>query len=50
MFADMEFAHFFLQPKDCEKREANLQATIRYCLDHPLWKLSLQTHKIIGIP
>lgn len=50
MFAGMQFSHFFLQPKDCEEREANLQATIRYCLDHPHWKLSLQTHKIIGIP
>jgi 7-carboxy-7-deazaguanine synthase (Cx14CxxC type) len=50
MFTDMQFSHFFLQPRDCEEREANLQATIRYCLDHPHWKLSLQTHKIIGIP
>ncbi len=50
MFAGMQFSHFFLQPRDCDEREANLQATIRYCLDHPHWKLSLQTHKIIGIP
>jgi organic radical activating enzyme len=49
-FAEMEFSHFFLQPKDCEDRNANVQATIRYCLEHPHWKLSLQTHKIIGIP
>jgi organic radical activating enzyme len=46
----MEFSHFFLQPKDCEDRNANVQATIRYCLEHPHWKLSLQAHKIIGIP
>lgn len=49
-FADMEFSHFFLQPKDCEDRDANVQATIRYCLENPHWRLSLQTHKIIGIP
>jgi 7-carboxy-7-deazaguanine synthase (Cx14CxxC type) len=49
-FAEMEFSHFFLQPKDCEDRNANVQATIRYCLEHPHWKLSLQAHKIIGIP
>jgi 7-carboxy-7-deazaguanine synthase (Cx14CxxC type) len=49
-FAEMDFSHFFLQPKDCEDRDANVQAAIRYCLEHPHWKLSLQTHKIIGIP
>lgn len=49
-FIDMEFSHFFLQPMDSANREKNTQATIRYCLEHPHWKLSLQTHKIIGIP
>jgi len=49
-FIDMAFSHFFLQPMDSTNREQNTQATIRYCLEHPHWKLSLQTHKIIGIP
>lgn len=49
-FTDMAFSHFFLQPMDSANREKNTQAAIRYCLDHPHWKLSLQTHKIIGIP
>ena len=47
---DSAFAHFFLQPMDSANREENTQAAIRYCLDNPHWKLSLQTHKIIGIP
>lgn len=49
-FIDMEFSNFFLQPMDSADREENTRAAIRYCLDHPHWKLSLQTHKIIGIP
>jgi len=49
-FIDMAFSHFFLQPMDSANREENTQAAIRYCLDNPHWKLSLQTHKIIGIP
>lgn len=49
-FVGMAFEHFFLQPKDCRDREANVQATIRYCLEHPRWKLSLQSHKLIGLP
>ncbi len=52
-FAGMDFSHFFLQPlhtDNSERRDANMQATIRYCLEHPHWKLSLQTHKILGIP
>jgi 7-carboxy-7-deazaguanine synthase len=48
-FEHMAFAQFFLQPMDGPDREANTQAAIRYCLDHPRWRLSLQTHKIIGI-
>ena len=49
-FIDMAFSHFFLQPMDSANREENTQAAIRYCHDNPHWKLSLQTHKIIGIP
>jgi 7-carboxy-7-deazaguanine synthase len=48
-FESLEFRHFYLQPLDDEQRDANTRATIDYCLAHPLWQLSLQTHKIIGI-
>ena len=49
-FADLDFKHFFLQPMaDGAKTEANTQAAIRYCMEHPQWRLSLQTHKITGI-
>ena len=47
---DMNFDHFWLQPMDGAARESNLRATVAYCLAHPRWRLSLQTHKIIGIP
>jgi organic radical activating enzyme len=48
-FEDLEFQHFFLQPMDGPDREANTAAALRYCLDHPRWRLSLQTHKLLGI-
>lgn len=48
-YADLLFDHFFLQPMDGSDREANTKATIEYCLAHPQWRLSLQTHKLIGI-
>jgi 7-carboxy-7-deazaguanine synthase (Cx14CxxC type) len=44
------FRHFFLQPMDGPSREANTRAAVRYCLAHPRWRLSLQTHKLLGIP
>lgn len=49
-FADMEFSHYFLQPLDNDEKDENTLAAIRYCLAHPRWKLSLQTHKLIGMP
>jgi len=49
-FASLRFDHFFLQPMDGPQLEANTQAALRYCLDHPRWRLSLQTHKLLGIP
>jgi 7-carboxy-7-deazaguanine synthase len=49
-YADWDFKHFFLQPMDGPNREANTQAAIRYCLEHPQWRLSLQTHKLTGLP
>jgi len=49
-FESLAFRHFFLQPMDGPNRDANTQAALRYCLEHPRWRLSLQTHKILGIP
>lgn len=49
-FAALDFQHFFLQPMDGPSRAENTQAAIRYCLQHPRWRLSLQTHKITGLP
>jgi 7-carboxy-7-deazaguanine synthase (Cx14CxxC type) len=49
-FESLQFRHFFLQPMDGPHREANTQAALRYCLEHPRWRLSLQTHKLLGIP
>jgi 7-carboxy-7-deazaguanine synthase (Cx14CxxC type) len=49
-FEGLEFRHFFLQPMDGPAREANTAAALRYCLSHPRWRLSLQTHKLLGIP
>jgi 7-carboxy-7-deazaguanine synthase (Cx14CxxC type) len=49
-FESLAFRHFFLQPMDGPNREANTQAALKYCLDHPRWRLSLQTHKLLGIP
>jgi 7-carboxy-7-deazaguanine synthase len=46
----LRFRHFFLQPMDGPAREANTRAAVRYCLAHPRWRLSLQTHKLLGIP
>jgi 7-carboxy-7-deazaguanine synthase (Cx14CxxC type) len=49
-FAALQFEHFFLQPMDGPQRVENTQAATEYCLAHPQWRLSLQTHKLIGIP
>ena len=48
-FEDLDFANFLLQPMDGPDREANTKAAIEYCLAHPQWRLSLQTHKYAGI-
>jgi 7-carboxy-7-deazaguanine synthase (Cx14CxxC type) len=48
-FEAMDFEHFYLQPMDSPEREQNTRAAIAYCLEHPQWKLSLQTHKVLGI-
>lgn len=49
-YAGLGFRHFFLQPMDGPAREANTRAALAYCLRHPRWRLSLQTHKLLGIP
>ncbi len=48
-FEALQFEHFFLQPLFDDDIEENTRLAIDYCLRHPKWKLSLQTHKIIGI-
>ncbi len=49
-FEDLQFQHFFLQPMDGPARERNTTLALKYCLEHPRWRLSLQTHKLLGIP
>jgi 7-carboxy-7-deazaguanine synthase (Cx14CxxC type) len=48
-FEHLNFSRFLLQPMDGPDREANTAATVEYCLEHPQWQLSLQTHKYLGI-
>ena len=48
-FEALDFERFFLQPMDGPDREANTRAAVAYCLAHPRWRLSVQTHKYIGI-
>ena len=49
-FETLAFERFALQPMDGPDREATTRAAIAYCLAHPRWRLSLQTHKYLGIP
>ena len=49
-FETLAFRHFLLQPMDGPERGPNTDRAVRYCLDHPRWHLSLQTHKLLGIP
>src|SRR5207249_3962324 len=46
----LAFTHRFLQPMDGPERERNTALAVAYCKDHPRWRLSLQSHKLIGIP
>jgi 7-carboxy-7-deazaguanine synthase len=45
----LSFEHFWLQPMDGPERARNTALAVAYCLDHPRWRVSLQTHKMIGI-
>lgn len=47
---ELPFSHCYLQPMDGSRVESNTAEAIQWCLAHPLWHLSLQTHKFIGIP
>ena len=49
-YRHLNFSHFFLQPMDGPDRVRNTRLALEYCLSHPEWRLSLQTHKILGIP
>ena len=49
-FAGLGFRHFFLQPMDGPDRARNTTLAVDYCLRHPQWRVSLQTHKMLGIP
>lgn len=49
-FESLKFDHFFLQPMDGPRREENTRLAVAYCKQHPKWRLSLQSHKMIGIP
>ncbi|RTE67801.1 7-carboxy-7-deazaguanine synthase [Amphritea opalescens] len=48
-FQSLAFSHFYLQPMDGPMQPMNTRDTIQFCLQHPQWKLSLQTHKLLGI-
>ena len=48
-FEHLVFRHFFLQPMDGPERVQNTELAIRYCMEHPQWRLSVQTHKMVGI-
>jgi organic radical activating enzyme len=49
-YRGLGFRHFFLQPMDGPDLERNTRLATAYCLAHPEWRLSLQTHKMIGLP
>jgi 7-carboxy-7-deazaguanine synthase (Cx14CxxC type) len=49
-FADLDFEQYFLQPMDGPDRERNTELALAYCLSHPQWRLSIQTHKLLRIP
>jgi 7-carboxy-7-deazaguanine synthase (Cx14CxxC type) len=49
-FEGLDFRHFSLQPMDGPAREANTRLALEYCKAHPRWRLSLQVHKLLGIP
>ncbi len=49
-FASLPFDHFFLQPMDGPAQRENLASAVAYCQQNPRWRLSVQVHKLIGLP
>ncbi len=49
-YEGLAFRHFFLQPMDGPKLEENTHRAVQYCLQNPRWRLSLQIHKVVGLP
>jgi len=49
-YEELAFKHFFLQPMDGPSKARNTDLAVRYCLENPQWRLSIQTHKLLGIP
>ncbi len=49
-FEGLAFKHFFLQPMDGPDVAAHTEAAVQYCIHHPKWRISLQTHKLLGLP
>jgi len=49
-FENLDFERFYLQPMDGPDRDRNTQLAVAYCLSHPQWRLSVQTHKYLGLP
>ena len=49
LFENFDFDHFFLQPMDGKNLQRNILQSVSYCIENPLWRISLQTHKIMGI-
>ncbi|MEE2789091.1 MAG: 7-carboxy-7-deazaguanine synthase [Myxococcota bacterium] len=49
-FSDLNFTHWYIQPMDGPELISNTQASVRFCRENPQWRLSLQTHKLVGIP
>jgi len=49
MFEGLKFRHFFVQPMDGPCQETNTRLAVEFCLEHPAWRLSIQTHKLVGL-
>lgn len=49
LYTHLDFQHFFLQPMDGPTLAENTRLAVNYCLSHPQWRLSLQTHKLLGL-
>lgn len=50
LFENLDFDNFYLQPMDSPQQAENIAATVEYCKANPKWRMSVQTHKLVGIP